>query len=373
MKLPARLLILVFSTAGCQNTAETPQQLTSAQHASMSLRTATIDTVACANPTGHDRRTTGCEEFGNIMAIDRGPSLYVLDHAVLSEIARGIMTPRNRAGRGPGELTAPMMMGTGFEGGATVFDIARMRRVNFADDSGFAEHPVFPPPHFSDLRIANGVLYALAIPPAAAVGDTVPATIRAFRTSDSSWADTVATFMEPTRAVTGTSGALSHLPWERRLLWSACDDGSVIVASSDRWGYVKYQRGLSPHAVSMAGTLATPMSDEEHARVSQDWLERSPQAPASRELLARRLAQKPSATPVLAQVLCDERGTVFLRLYALSEAASARVDVIESDGRLVRSVAVPAEAQLLHARTEHLLARIDGADGLSALVRLGTR
>ena len=301
---------------------------------------------------------------GRVFALGEG-KLLRLDDSGAAVVARD--------GGGPGELRAPIALGTGRDSAVAVFDIGRMRLISMNGETSPEEIAVFPPADFRTAKVRTGHLYAYTLPPAAAVGNTVDAAIVRFVPTDSAWTDTIARFPEPAVSVRGEGGAAaSRLPWDPMVLWDVCDDGEVLVGHSDVWAAQWHRSGDSTsrvRRVERSGETRTAMTDAEHDSISRDWLERSPKVPSFRAELGRRLATKPQYRPVLSAVFCGEHNSAILVNTPDFGAGMQTVDIIAKDGTGLRSIRVPAHIRLTGAFGNELVG-VDPTDHVDVVYRI---
>ncbi len=264
-----------------------------------------------------------------------------------------------RDGSGPGELRAPIAFGSDGDGRLMAYDIARMRLLSIGAEEPSSEIEVFPPPYLRAPRIRAGGLYALTLPPGAEPGELVQASVLRYSVTTSSWSDTVAVFTEPAKSTRGNTEAfLSSMPWDRKTLWDACDDGRVVLAHSDQWLVEWYGADSAPSSasgrVSRPGAARQAMTAGEHERLIAEQPVRESSDP--------RLAVRPPYRQVLDAVFCGTDGAAVL-VNAPDFGDSLRtIDVVVDDGVLLRSVRIPSSFVILDVYGDTVFGVVRGED-----------
>lgn len=272
-----------------------------------------------------------------------------------------------RDGSGPGELRAPVAFGSDHNGGLLVFDFARMRLVSFGVDEQPSELSVFPPTYFRSPRIRAGELYALTLPPGDEYGGPVDAAILRFSVATETWSDTIARFSEPATSLPGSSEQfLMSLPWDRAILWDACDDGRVVLAHSDRWLVGWYAAntvsGDASARVTRPNAPLQPMTSEEHESLIADQLARMPISARSNP--DKRLLERPRYRRVLDAVYCGRGGVAVLVNTPNFGDSSRTLDFVLDNGTLLGTARIPATFRILDAHEDKVFGFMT-ADDLS--------
>ncbi len=341
--------------------------ITEAAYAAVVPSAARIDTLSCAADGG---ASAPCEFIAVQTVSFAGGSTFVVDRGQLERIDdAGVRRPMAGRGAGPGELMAPITISAATADQVWAFDIARLRLIRFSTRDSVAEFMAMMPRHMHEMRLRDGRLHALVLPAAAAYGDIVQAGIVRLTPGDSAWRDSTAHFPEPAISEIGGEGMFrSRLPWDRRRLWDACGDGSVVAASSETWRIERYVDGALVQEIRRDGAPPRVMSNAEHEAVSRDWLERttSRAPPSVRAEMTERLAVKPDRVPLLDGLFCDDDGAVFVR--NASGATDTRWDVLDRSGTLVRSLTVPSALRVHEARAGRLLGVLTNDDGADRVV-----
>ncbi len=304
----------------------------------------------------------------------------VSDGEVRLSISDGEPRLLARRGSGPGELRAPIAFGSDRNDRLLVFDIARMRLLSIGAIEPTAEVAAFPPLNFQFPLIRSGEFYALTLPPGAEFGELVDAAILRFSATTETWADTVARFSEPARSVRGSGERrLMAVPWDRSLLWDACDDGRVVLAHSDEWLVEWYGDSSASNVASMGvsrpkARTQSMTSDEYDSLIAQQ-LARVPVS--IRSGLAEQLAARPRPLNrrVLDAVYCGADGTAVLVNSPDFGDSVRTIDMIRDDGTLLRSVRIPSTFRILDLQGDRFFGFILGEDLSERLaqVKLGLR
>lgn len=244
-----------------------------------------------------------------------------------------------RRGPGPGELLAPITIGAKDDTSLLVYDIARAQLVQFSP-TGFArEWQVLPPQGLREARIRHGRLLAYMTPPAASLGVTVQSAIVAFNADRGEWSDTVARFSDAASSTFGSEEMQrERLPWESRLRWDVCADGTALVAISDRWEIVRLADGDTVQRLERAGGITDPLSDATVELLIAEWehgaLRRRPEElRASALSMARQ--RRVDHRPQLDVLSCDESGAITIGMATLSRDSSQKWVRVSSDGDIL--------------------------------------
>lgn len=307
-----------------------------------------------------------CDRSSIDAVVLRGPNLYTFSERKV-QLSVDEQAPQllARDGSGPGELRAPIAFGSDTNGRLLAFDVARMRLVSIGADAPTSELAVFPPTHFRLPRIRSGELYALTLPPGEKFGEPVDAAILRFSRATESWSDTVARFAEPARSLRGSIDQfLMSLPWDRTLLWDACDDGRVVLAHSDQWLIEWY--GGSDASSDASARVSRPkaplqsMTAEEHEILVADHLARMPVSVRSNP--DPRIAVRPRYRRVIDAVFCGREGVAVLVNTPDFGDRLRTLDIVRDNGTVLRTIRIPATFRILDLHEDTVFGFVLGED-----------
>lgn len=285
--------------------------------------------------------------FGSVAAVTAdSTTLYVSVRRELLALRHDSIISVAKGGRGPGELTAPVAIGTAAGDGVVAFDLARQRSIQFTPSGSFVESFAAPPQSFSEIRILGGSLFALVRPASRKIGDPVTSSVVRYVASTASWSDTLATADDLATSAHGDPGNLPPLPWDRRVLWAVCPDESVLMAASDSWAIDRFVAGRRVARFIAKDLPRRRMTKAEHERLSAEEIQAAPKVPQFREVLARRLSNKPDYEPVADDLYCTSAATAILRRHTSGQGALSVLDVVDSSGALIESLTLPSEIEL---------------------------
>lgn len=355
-------LAFVASAFACTNAENSPPSKTLLINESVYARRTIADAQLQAVGCVPDEADPVCPINQIEQAVALGDDTFVLGDGRLYVLrADNSVTELARNGSGPGELRAPIALGTNQVQGVSVFDIGRMRLISFDRDGKAQEIEAFPPADFRTPKLRSGSLYAYTLPSGEAIGDLVQGSIVRFVPASSAWTDTLAWVREPAVSVHGNGeAAVSRLPWDPMLLWDVCDDGEVVLGYSDTWGVEWQQQADGAQSrslrVAFSEDMRQPMSAAEHDSISRDWLERSPKVPEFQARLAQRLADKPKYRPALSAVFCGPSNSAILVNSPDFETGIQTVDVLAKDGSLKQSIHLRSDLHIVGVSGNQLMA-----------------
>lgn len=282
----------------------------------------------------------------------------------------GVPHAISRQGDGPGELRAPFAMRADSAGRVHVFDVRRMRYLVFPDTGAPTDVGALPPMTMLNLRFGEAGLYVLSLPAAAAAGDSITAAVIRRAVTDTTWGDTVALVPERAVFVTGSEGLFPpSLPWDRTVLWDVCGGGDVVVAATDRWRVVRYQRGRPPRTTGRPEIEGRPVPAAERDSVLAARMARGSPPASYRAALERRLAL-PGRHRVIDDLHCADDGRVYVRNAPEPGASVVRWDVLGTDGSLSGYFSSPVGLRVFDVRGNRLVGVQETDTGAEQIVRL---
>lgn len=317
--------------------------------------------MSCLDPAGEPT----CDQLQPSAAVMQGPSTIIVDRSTLLRLAGdGRLIRIAGPGDGPGELRAPIAIGVDSSNRVVVYDVRRARVVRFTEDTLLDENQLLPPRYMREIFMGRGDLFAFVLPPGATRGDSVSASIVRIRTDATVAVDTVGTFRELSNAGVGDGDEfMPRLPWEATLIWDACPDGSIVVASTNRWRVSRYRMSASAVAIVSRQHSAKPASAAERESVFTAWIEQSPNVPAFREGLKARFREMPDAPLVVDRIVCEGPNTVLVRNYPRASEPSARWDRVHDLRGVVASYTLSSDADVVDSDGEVGLLLRANADG----------
>lgn len=243
-----------------------------------------------------------------------------------------------RRGPGPGELIAPIAVGAADDTVLTAYDIARNQLVRYTPSGLRAENDVLPPLRIRWAMVRHGRLLAYLTPPAASYDETVESAIVAFDAERNLWSDTLAHFADAASSLIGEESMhRARLPWEARLLWDVCADGSVLLAVSDRWAVARVRGRDTVQRFERAGAGTDPLDASTLDAIISDWqqgpLRRTPEAMRAGMLeQARRL--RVENRPLIESVVCGDAGEIVVAEAMLPADSLQSWVRVSADGRV---------------------------------------
>jgi len=310
---------------------------------------ATIDRRFCDAANGTD---SVCA-LGSIYLASIAPSgkVFVADQSeIIAFDDAGVPHAISRQGNGPGELRAPFAMRSDGAGRVHVFDIRRMRYLVFPDTGTVTDVGAIPPTTMLNLKFGDAGLHVFSLPSAAAQGDTVTGFIIRRTVTDTSWIDTVARVPEHAVFAKGAEGLFApSLPWDRAVFWDVCGEGSVVVAASDGWRVVRYQRGRTMVTTRRPEVVGRAVTAAERDSVLQAVMARSRPPKGYLAALEQKLGM-PGRHRVIQDLHCTDDGRVYLRNAPAPGATVVRWDVLGADGAPLGYVSLPAAFRILDVR-----------------------
>ncbi|MCU0618157.1 MAG: hypothetical protein MUD17_13885 [Gemmatimonadaceae bacterium] len=250
-----------------------------------------------------------------------------------------------RRGPGPGELIAPLAIGALDDTVLVVYDVARAKRVEFTPAGMRAEQTVIPPIELRAATVRQGRVLAYVTPAAASLDETVVSAIIAFDATREAWSDTLARFTDEASSLVGSADLhRARLPWESRVHWDLCADGSVLVVRSDRWAVARVRGRDTVQQVVRGGAVSTPFDAAMLAEYLAAWeagpLRRQPEAMRASALEEARQRQVTHA-PLIDAVRCGEANQIVVA-EAMRPADTMQTWVrVSADGREHTRVALP--------------------------------
>jgi hypothetical protein len=250
-----------------------------------------------------------------------------------------------RRGPGPGELIAPIAVGAADDTVLTAYDIARNQLVRYTPAGLRSEHAVQPPLRIRWAMVRHGRLLAYLTPPAASYDETVESAIVAFDPERNLWSDTLAHFADAASSLIGEESMhLLRFPWEARLRWDVCADGSVLLAVSDRWAVTRVRGRDTVQRFERAGALTDPLDASTLDAIISDWeqgpLRRTPEALRA-GMRERARSLRVENRPVIESVVCGDAGEVVVAEAMLPADSLQSWVHVSADGRVQTRWSLP--------------------------------
>lgn len=364
-----RLHLFFFGFSIVISACKAPPNKTSAVHSvdrtlyEKSLVVPNLSNVWCAeaSPSPH------CEWPVAEAAMSVLGRTFVLERGQLAELTKDSgKLVRLRSGSGPLELQGPMSFGVS-KRGVLIYDIRKMTAIDFGLGSKSEEYRAVPPAFMQFIRIRNGRLVALVIPPADAIGDSVTASIVMFSQRDSSWSETIATFRERANAVGNGTTRPVNLPWSRRVLWDVCGDGTAVVGSTEKWEVRRLRKSETVYLAERTGIPNDPMTKTEHDSLVAGVLRTAPALPGFLEPLKKLLSPIPASRPALQELWCDDAGRVLIRNSTRYGSQLSRIDVLSAAGDFEYSMSIPGDVRLMQFYKDELFGLRDVDQGSELL------
>lgn len=250
-----------------------------------------------------------------------------------------------RRGPGPGELIAPIAIGAVDDTVLVVYDVARAKRVEFTPAGMRAEQTVIPPVELRVATVRQGRVLAYVTPAAASLNETVESAIVAFDATREAWSDTLARFTDEASSLVGSADLhRERLPWESRVHWDVCTDGTVLVVRSDRWAIARVRGRDTAQQIVRSGEVSTPLDAATLAEYLAAWeagpLRRRPEAMRASALEDAR-QRRVALAPVIDAVRCGDANQIVVT-EAMRPADTLQTWVrVSADGREHTRVSLP--------------------------------
>lgn len=169
-----------------------------------------------------------------------------------------------------------------------------------------------PPFRIRNAVVRHGRLVAYLAPPGNTYDAPIESAIVAFDAARNAWSDTLAHFPDVATSLIGSEELhRPRLPWEASVQWDVCPDGSVLLASSERWAISRVRGRDTVQQVERAGTVTERLDARTLDAFTRDW-ERGPLRRASggfrAMMLERARGEVVEHRPLLEAVRCGHRG-----------------------------------------------------------------